>query len=98
MPIKIIEGRILCSKCEKLMEDHESFKLNEYQYEIACLDCDEKYNFSKDNYVDFNTTKKQHLLRIIFDAWHKKRTICIDLKEERKKLVDILSAKVKSLH
>jgi hypothetical protein len=98
--IKVIGGKILCSKCGKLLEEHETFKINEFQYEIVCIDCDVKYNFSKDNYVNFTTPMKQRLLNIILNAMKDNKTITIDIKEERKKLIDYLSNKidVKSNH
>ena len=71
--------------------------MNEFQHEVACLACDDKYDFSKHNYVNCTSPKKQFLLKIIFDAMKNKRTISIDLREETRKLVDDLSSKIRSV-
>ncbi|MHA1150453.1 MAG: hypothetical protein ACTSR8_19720 [Promethearchaeota archaeon] len=98
MPIKVFEGRIQCSICEKLLDNRESFKLNEFQHEIACLECDEKSDFSKHNYVNYTSPKKRFLLKIIYNAMKGKNTISIDLKKETKKLAEDLSSKIRAIY
>ncbi len=90
MTIKLIEGKILCSKCNRLMEKEESYKLNEISYEVACLECDKKFGFSDKNPVKINTTLKQNLIELINIMMRQNRTISIDMDKSRKNLLDSL--------
>ena len=90
MTIKLIEGKILCNKCDRLLEKEESFKLNEINYEVACLECDQKYGFSDKNIVKINTPLKQNLLELISTMMRQNRTISLDMAESRKNLFNNL--------
>jgi len=94
MVIKIIEGKLVCNICGRLLHQEESFKIHEIQYEIACLDCDKSSNFSKKNYVICNTPLKQTLFNLIENARKNNKTISLGMSEARRNLVDILSTKI----
>jgi hypothetical protein len=97
MAIKLIEGKVLCSLCGKLMEKEESFKINEFQYEIACLDCDRTSNFSKNNFVNCSTAMKLKLINLIENSRKYKKTMSLDMTEARRMLVNYLSTKIKAI-
>jgi hypothetical protein len=96
MAIKLFEGKILCSICGRLLSKEESFKLNEFQYEIACLECDRITNFSKNNFVACNTPMKQKLIGLIENTRKYNKTINIDMREGRRMLINFLSSKIRS--
>lgn len=88
MSIKIIEGKIICSLCNRVLEKEEPFKLDEFRYEIACLDCDKKYNFSHYILINCNTPRKQHLLDLIDKYMKENETLSIDMDKVRKFLLN----------
>jgi hypothetical protein len=97
MAIKLIEGKVLCSICGKLLDRGESFKINEFQYEVACLECDQTSNFSKNNFVNCNTPMKQKLINLIENSRKYKKTMSLDMTEARRMLVNYLSTKIKAI-
>ena len=90
MTIKLIEGKILCNKCERLLEKEESYKLNELSYEVVCLECDTKYKFSSQNPVKISTPLKQNLIELISTMMRQNRTISLDMEQSRKNLFNSL--------
>jgi len=97
MSIKVIEGKILCSRCNRLLDKREPFKINEFQYEIVCLECDIKYDFSKYNYVNCSTPMKQKLIDIIQNSMKLNKSITIDMENSRKDLIENLSSQKKKI-
>ncbi len=87
MSIKIFEGRIICSLCERLLEKDEPYKLDEFRYKIVCLSCDEKYNFSKDNLVKDATQLKQKMVDLIEMFMKENVTINIDMEKLKQLLI-----------
>ena len=66
-----------------MLEKEEPFKLNEFRYEIVCLACDNKYDFSKDNLVNCNIPMKQKLLDLIEEYMKKNKTLNIEMNKTR---------------
>ena len=97
MTIKLIEGKILCSVCGRLLDRDESFKINEFRYEVACLECDKTSNFSKNTYVNCNTPMKQKLINLIENSRKYNKTMSLDMTEARRYLVNFLSSKIKAI-
>ena len=61
-----------------MLKREEIFKLNEFQYEIICIDCDNEYNLSKNNLVHCITPMKQKLLDLIYFYINNKKTFSFD--------------------
>ncbi len=87
MSIKIFEGRVICSLCERLLEKDEPYKLDEFRYKIVCLSCDEKHNFSKDNLVKCVTPMKQKMVDLIEMFMKENVTINIEMEKIRQLLI-----------
>jgi len=96
MTIKLIEGKPLCCKCNRLLEKEEPFKLNEISYEIACLECDKKYGFSDKNPVKISTPLKQNMMELIQTMMRQNKTISIDMEQSRKNLFEHLEKSKKT--
>lgn len=93
MSIKIIKGQVICSLCGKILNQKEPFKIDEFRYKIACLECDTKYDFSKTSYVNCSTPLKQELLKFINKKLRQKKSAHINLKERQKRLLNYIYVK-----
>jgi len=92
MPITLVEGKLMCSNCGRLMEKGEAFKLNDYRYQVYCLDCfsEIEKDPSENSPILYQTHK---ILELIKMYEHANKTASISLNSGQIKLFDAFQSK-----
>ena len=91
MTIRIIEGRLYCSYCEKPIDKNDIFKINEFSYQVICASCIDKIGISNVSYVSCSTVQKTNILNIMLESIKSNKTVILDLKDSIKKTINIFN-------
>jgi len=99
MPIRIINGKIICSNldCNKgngiekgLLEKHHAFRINFFASEIYCLEC---YDKLFPNPIPFSSKEAERIAGIVLNAQRKGLSIIIKTPESYEKFIKYFNSK-----